>query len=159
MMKDTKTEKDKLHRYLDDLYTGMMLHSCCKVLRIQKTKDILDELAAEVWEESGNLQPGNDLEREKYKREARQLLKRIEHKKRTWFRRASVVAVSTAAVIAIIIGSVNFFRYMNEQQVTLAEITTSFGEKKTSDFAGRDSFGSELLFASALSGSFCWRSP
>ena len=63
-------------------------------------------------------------------REARQLLKRIEHKKRTWFRRASVVAVSTAAVIAIIIGSVNFFRYMNEQQVTLAEITTSFGEKR-----------------------------
>ena len=70
------------------------------------------------------------MEREKYKREARQLLKRIEHKKRTWFRRASVVAVSTAAVIAIIIGSVNFFRYMNEQQVTLAEITTSFGEKR-----------------------------
>ena len=67
---------------------------------------------------------------EKYKREARQLLKRIEHKKRTWFRRASVVAVSTAAVIAIIIGSVNFFRYMNEQQVTLAEVTTSFGEKR-----------------------------
>ena len=96
----------------------------------RKPKDILNELAAEVWEESGNLQPGNDLEREKYKREARQLLKRIEHKKRTWFRRASVVAVSTAAVIAIIIGSVNFFRYMNEQQVTLAEITTSFGEKK-----------------------------
>lgn len=56
-------------------------------------------------------------------------MKRIEHKKRTWFRRAFVVAVSTAAVIAIIIGSVNFFRYMNEQQVTLAEVTTSFGEK------------------------------
>ena len=106
---------------------GMMLHSCCKD---SENQDILDELAAEVWEESGNLQPGNDLEREKYKREARQLLKRIEHKKRTWFRRASVVAVSTAAVIAIIIGSVNFFRYMNEQQVTLAEITTSFGEKR-----------------------------
>ena len=69
-----------------------------------ENQDILNELAAEVWEESGNLQPGNDLEREKYKREARQLLKRIEHKKRTWFRRASVVAVSTAAVIAIIIG-------------------------------------------------------
>ena len=125
MMKDTKTEKDKLHRYLDDLYTRDDASQLLQSIKDSENQDILDELAAEVWEESGNLQPGNDLEREKYKREARQLLKRIEHKKRTWFRRASVVAVSTAAVIAIIIGSVNFFRYMNEQQVTLAEITTS----------------------------------
>jgi len=130
MMKDTKTEKDKLHRYLDDLYTRDDASQLLQSIKDSENQDILDELAAEVWEESGNLQPGNDLEREKYKREARQLLKRIEHKKRTWFRRASVVAVSTAAVIAIIIGSVNFFRYMNEQQVTLAEITTSFGEKR-----------------------------
>ena len=130
MMKDTKTEKDKLHRYLDDLYTRDDASQLLQSIKDSENQDILDELAAEVWEESGNLQPGNDLEREKYKREARQLLKRIEHKKRTWFRRASVVAVSTAAVIAIIIGSVNFFRYMNAQQVTLAEITTSFGEKR-----------------------------
>ena len=130
MMKDTKTEKDKLHRYLDDLYTRDDASQLLQSIKDSENQDILDELAAEVWEESGNLQPGNDLEREKYKREARQLLKRIEHKKRTWFRRAPVVAVSTAAVIAIIIGSVNFFRYMNAQQVTLAEITTSFGEKR-----------------------------
>ena len=130
MMKDTKTEKDKLHRYLDDLYTRDDASQLLQSIKDSENQDILDELAAEVWEESGNLQPATDLERERYKREARQLLKRIEHKKRTWFRRASVVAVSTAAVIAIIIGSVNFFRYMNEQQVTLAEITTSFGEKR-----------------------------
>ena len=116
MMKDTKTEKDKLHRYLDDLYTRDDASQLLQSIKDSENQDILNELAAEVWEES--------------KREARQLLKRIEHKKRTWFRRASVVAVSTAAVIAIIIGSVNFFRYMNEQQVTLAEITTSFGEKR-----------------------------
>ena len=130
MMKDTKTEKDKLHRYLDDLYTREEASQFLQSIKETENQDLLDELAAEVWEESGNLQPATDLEREKYKREARQLLKRIEHKKRTWFRRASVVAVSTAAVIAIIIGSVNFFRYMNEQQVTLAEVTTSFGEKR-----------------------------
>ena len=130
MMKDTKTEKDKLHRYLDDLYTREEASQLLQSIKEAENQDLLDELAAEVWEESGNLQPATDLEREKYKREARQLLKRIEHKKRTWFRRASVVAVSTAAVIAIIIGRVNFFRYMNEQQVTLAEVTTSFGEKR-----------------------------
>lgn len=31
-------------------------------------KDILDELSAEVWEESVSQQPVTDLEREKYKR-------------------------------------------------------------------------------------------
>ena len=118
----------------------------------------MNELAAEVWEKCGNLQRGNNLEREKYKREARQLLKRIEHKKRTWFRRASVVAVSTAAVIAIIIGSVNFFRISNEQQVTLAEITTSFGEKRQVTLPD----GTLLVLNSCsqvhYAGSFCWRS-
>lgn len=80
MMKDTKTEKDKLHRYLDDLYTRDDASQLLQSIKDSENQDILDELAAEVWEEFGNLQPGNDLEREKYKREARQLLKRIEHK-------------------------------------------------------------------------------
>ena len=75
MMKDTKTEKDKLHRYLDDLYTRDDASQLLQSIKDSENQDILDELAAEVWEESGNLQPGNDLEREKYKREARQLLK------------------------------------------------------------------------------------
>ena len=85
MMKDTKTEKDKLHRYLDDLYTRDDASQLLQSIKDSENQDILDELAAEVWEESGNLQPGNDLEREKYKREARQLLTRIEYKKRTWY--------------------------------------------------------------------------
>ena len=93
-------------------------------------KDILDELSAEVWEESVSQQPVTDLEREKYKKEARQLLKHIEHKKRTWFRRVMTIAASVAAVIAIVTGSISYFRYMSEQQITFAEISTSFGEKK-----------------------------
>ena len=64
------------------------------------------------------------------KKEARQLLKHIEHKKRTWFRRVMTIAASVAAVIAIVTGSISYFRYMSEQQITFAEISTSFGEKK-----------------------------
>ncbi|KAA4075670.1 iron dicitrate transport regulator FecR, partial [Bacteroides ovatus] len=71
MMKDTKTEKDKLHRYLDDLYTRDDASQLLQSIKDSENQDILDELAAEVWEESGNLQPANDLDREKYKREAR----------------------------------------------------------------------------------------
>ena len=58
------------------------------------------------------------------------MLKHIEHKKRTWFRRVMTIAASVAAVIAIVTGSISYFRYMSEQQITFAEISTSFGENK-----------------------------
>ena len=94
MMKDTKTEKNKLRRYLDDMYIREEASQLLESMRDADHKDILDELSAEVWEESVSQQPVTDLEREKYKKEARQL------------------------------------RYMSEQQITFAEISTSFGEKK-----------------------------
>ena len=53
MMKDTKTEKDKLHRYLDDLYTRDDASQLLQSIKDSENQDILDELAAEVWEESG----------------------------------------------------------------------------------------------------------
>ena len=56
-MKDTKTEKDKLHRYLDDFYTREEASQFLQSIKDTENQDLLDELAAEVWEESGNLQP------------------------------------------------------------------------------------------------------
>ena len=75
MMKDTKTEKNKLRRYLDDMYIREEASQLLESMRDADHKDILDELSAEVWEESVSQQPVTDLEREKYKKEARQLLK------------------------------------------------------------------------------------
>lgn len=129
-MKDTKAEKYKLRRYLDDVYVRKETSQLLQSIKDVENQELVDELAAEVWEESENLQLITDLEREKYKREARQLLKRIEHKKRIWFRRVSWAAVGVAAVVAVIIGGVHLFRYMNEQEITVTEVVTSFGEKK-----------------------------
>ena len=52
-MKDTKTEKDKLHRYLDDLYTRDDASQLLQSIKDSENQDILDELAAEVWENPG----------------------------------------------------------------------------------------------------------
>ena len=84
MMKDTKTEKNKLRRYLDDMYIREEASQLLESMRDADHKDILDELSA----------------------------------------------ASVAAVIAIVTGSISYFRYMSEQQITFAEISTSFGEKK-----------------------------
>ena len=68
MMKDTKTEKNKLRRYLDDMYIREEASQLLESMRDADHKDILDELSAEVWEESVSQQPVTDLEREKYKK-------------------------------------------------------------------------------------------
>lgn len=129
-MEDNKKEKVNFRRYLDDLYTKEEASLLLQSMKDAGNKDMMDELATEVWEESGSQQTVTDLEREKYKKEARLLLKRLEHKKRTWFRRVALVAASAAAVVAIVVGSIGYFRYINEEQVTYAEVVTSFGEKK-----------------------------
>lgn len=87
-MKHNEKDKTLLRRYLDDLYTVEDVSKLADHLAVPEPEGILEELAADVWDESASQQPLTDLEREKSKKEARQLLKRIEHKKRTWFRRS-----------------------------------------------------------------------
>lgn len=129
-MKNSKEEQLNLRRYLDDIYTKEEAKNLLSGLRDKENSEIFEDLAAEVWNESKEQQPNTDLDREKYKKEAHELLKYIEHSKRTWFRRIISVAASVAAVVFIMLGSIGYFNYMNEQKVTYAEISTSFGEKK-----------------------------
>lgn len=131
-MRDNENRNDKslLRRYLDNLYTTEEARKLLDTLQNTEQDDILGELAADVWDESANQQPVTDLEREQYKKEARQLLKRIEHKKRTWFRRIALTVASTAAVFCLILGSISYLNYLNEQQVSYLEASTSYGERK-----------------------------
>lgn len=129
-MENGKEEKANLRRYLDDLYTKEEAKNLLNGLRNKENSELFDGLATEVWEESCTQQLGTDLEREKYKKEAHELLKHIEHSKRTWFRRVVSVAASVAAAAFIILGSISHLNYMDKQKVTYAEISTSFGEKK-----------------------------
>lgn len=129
-MENGKEQKSDLNRYLDDLYTKKEAKDLLNKLRDKDNSELFEGLAAGVWEESGTQQPVTDLEREKYKKEAHELLKHIEHSKRTWFRRVVSVAASVAAIVFIALGSIGYFNYMNEQKVTYAEVKTTFGERK-----------------------------
>lgn len=129
-MENNEKDKSLLRRYLDDLYTTEDARRLTGHLADEEHKGILEELAADVWDESASQQPVTDLEREKSKKEARQLLKRIEHKKRTWFRRIAVVATATAAVLCLVLGGITYLDYINEQQISYLEASTSYGERK-----------------------------
>ena len=103
-MKNTENNKKLYRRYLDDLYTTEDARQLLNSLHAPDNHETLNELSSDVWEEAATQQPHTDLEREHYKREARQLLKRIEHKKRTWFRRIAVVTASTAVIVCLVLG-------------------------------------------------------
>ncbi len=157
-MKDIKKDISLFRRYLDDLYTTADARKLLDELHTSESRDILDDLTAEVWEESSSQQTFTDLEREKYKKEAAQLLKRIEHKKRTWFRRITVAAAGVAAVLCITLGSIRYLAYLEDQDATYLEAFTRYGEKETiAFFARRYAIAIELLLLCPLSESFQWR--
>lgn len=129
-MEDNKKDKSLFRRYLDDMYTMEDARKLVGELHDTAHNGILEELASDVWEESSVHKPLTDLEREQYKKEARNLLKRVEHKKRTWFRRAAVAAVGAAAIVCLVLGSIHYLNYVDKQQISYIEASTSYGECK-----------------------------
>lgn len=129
-MKDTKEEKQKLHRYLDDMYTRNEASGLLDSIRKAENKELLDEVAGEVWEEAFTHQPTTGIEEENYKKEARRLLHRLEHGKQFWIRRTLYAAASIAAILCLIFGSIHFLSYMEEKNLSYIQASTSFGEKK-----------------------------
>lgn len=130
-MENNEKDNTRFRRYLDDLYTTEDARELMDELQSSElTADRLEKLAADVWEESFVHQSRTDLEREQYKKEARLLLKHIEHKKRMWFRRVALAVASTAAVIFLVLGSINYIHYVDRQRVSYLVVSTSYGERK-----------------------------
>lgn len=129
-MINTENHKNLYRRYLDDLYTKEDARQLLNSLQNPDNHETLNELSSDVWEEAATQQPLTDLEREHYKREAHQLLKRIEHKKRTWLRRVAIATISTAAVVCLVLGGIHYLKYQNERQIIYLEASTSYGERK-----------------------------
>ena len=129
-MKNTENNKKLYRRYLDDLYTTEDARQLLNSLHDPDNHETLNELSSDVWEETATQQPYTDLEREHYKREARQLLKHIEHKKRTWFHRIAVVTASTAAIVCLVLSGIHYLEHLNEQQIIYLEASKAYGERK-----------------------------
>lgn len=131
-MENSERDKSLFRRYLDDLYTTEDARRLMDGLQCSEHHGIdgFEELATDIWEESSVRQARTDLEREQYKKEARLLLKHIEHKKRTWFRRTVAAVASVAAVVCLIFGSISYIHYIDRQQISYLEASTSFGERK-----------------------------
>ena len=129
-MKNDVTDKSIMRRYLDDMYTQEEARGLLSRLKDDIHAPMLDELATDVWKEAAMEELTTGMEREKYKEEASRLLKRIEHKKRTWFRRIVLTVASASAVVLLIFGGINLLGYMDKRQISYLEASTSYGESR-----------------------------
>lgn len=129
-MNDTEKAQSFFHRYVDDLYTMEDAHKLLYHLEDPVHKDILDEVSLEVWEEAAMQSFISDFEREKCKKEAYRLLQHIGHKRNVWFQRIAIVAASMVAVVVLLWAGIDCWNYINKQQISYLEASTTFGERK-----------------------------
>lgn len=129
-MKDHKEEKQKLRRYLDDMYVQEEAAELLDSLRRDENKELLNELASNIWEESSLHRQNTNTEHDTYKKEAYRLLQKLEHHKRFHFRHITYAIASIAALLCLIFGSIHYSRYIEEKSIVFTQAGTTFGEKK-----------------------------
>lgn len=117
-MKKKQEDLSLWRRYMDGLYTTEDVSKMTETLRNEQPDNFLDEMAAFVWEDSASQQASTDLEREKYKKEARVLLKRIGPRKRIDYRRVVWTVASVAAILCLVFGGAGYWHYTVRQQVS-----------------------------------------
>lgn len=127
-----KKQEDLLlwRRYMDDLYTTEDVDKMTEALKKGATDESWEQMANSVWEESAGQQALTDLEREKYKKEACALLKRIGPKKRVGYRRIIWSAASVAALLCLVLGGIGYLHFAVRQEVSYMEVYTTYGEHR-----------------------------
>ena len=118
------------HRYIDDLYTVEDVRKLQKMSRDALNGDLLDGLTQEVWEEAGQVPSCTGVECERYKEDARQLLRRINSKKKVRYYRLAMSWVGIAVMVCLIWGVVSYWHSTMKPEVTWQVAVTSYGEQK-----------------------------
>ncbi len=117
-------------RYIDNLYTTEDAEKLLEMGRDASDDDLLDDLAKEIWDESAQMQPCTSLEREKYKEEARQLLRRINPGKKPRYDRLVMSLVGVVAMICLVWGVAGYWHVVNKPDLVWLVASTSYGEQK-----------------------------
>lgn len=125
-MRNNRKESSLLHRYVDDLYTVEDVNQLQDMLKENSKDQVLDELSEEIWEEA--MLHNTDVDKERYREEARILLKKIGGKKKLKIRKIWLTVTTIAAVLCLIWGSIEYFQLINGTRIDFQEVETSYGE-------------------------------
>jgi len=131
MAENKDIQKTKWRRFVDGIYTRKEVSDLSRSLRDQDNLEAFDEVASDVWKDASYMS-FDESNKDKYRKEARSLLRHIEHAKRMWFYRIVSGVASVAAIFAIVMLGINYYEGSFNSTPNIAYVTaaTSFGEKK-----------------------------
>lgn len=129
-MKDKRSSKIIIRRYLDGFYTRSEAREMISELRAPENWELLDALTEEIWDESLVKDIGNEFERERYHREAALLLNELKPVPKPLFRKICQIAASVAAVLAIAWGAFSYYANFKDLDVAYTEVVAQSGSRK-----------------------------
>ena len=127
-MEQEKIKRQKIRRFIDGLYSKSEVSDLLKSIHDADMQQAIDNVSEQLWNESIEKKACVcDMEREKYKKEAARLLKRINkpqsHKKHIW-------AAACIAILVVLGLSIPQIYTPSDKETPYTEISTSFGEKR-----------------------------
>lgn len=130
MKQATHSNKDKLRRLIDGVYTINDIHTLSDLRQNEKE---LNEIIDQCWEDSADIRT-SFIEHERYRAEAQLLLKKLKRKE-TNFKPSTVYKYAAACIVLLISGlSLFLFQPKNnsqEEPLLYSEIYVPNGEKKS----------------------------
>ncbi len=128
---DKDTNKNKIRRYLNGTYmTSEVAELQDGVRRALSDGDLLDEVAAEVWEEGAAEKHTTVFAQHESYKEAQQLLRGLNRKKRWNVSRLGYAVVGIAASLILVFLSIYEMDKVHQPVVQMAQVSTGFGERK-----------------------------
>lgn len=120
---------------MDNLYTSEEAENFFRYIKNRENDALIDNIIWEFEKENRLREYSSTANHEQYKQEARQLLNRLENRKKMRLRK---IAVSIAAMVSVLFLAVYVYLYMDTAEtssVLYTETVTSYGEKRRLTFS------------------------
>lgn len=126
-----ESEKEKIiRRFLENIYTKEDAETFFRDIKNPENGALIDNMIWKLEKESGSQENTPAVNREQYKQEARQLLKRLEKRKKRYLRQIAVSVAAMASVLFLAIYIFHNIKTTETSSILYSETVTSYGEKR-----------------------------
>ena len=127
---EKEQEKQIIRQYLNGIYSSLEVKKITESLHHADELGILEELAAEVWEEAEACSNVPDLNK-KQERKAAVLLEKLQPRNyHSWVKRVFYAVTGIAASVLLVIGGISLKQHWDIRHIVMTQVKTGFGEKK-----------------------------
>jgi len=124
-------EKEKvIRRFLENFYTKEDTEQFFRDIRDRENDTLIDNIIWQLEEECGLLENPDTINYEQYKQEAKELLNRLEKRKKMRLRQIAVYIATMASVLFLAVYIYHYVKTTETSSVLYSEAVTSYGEKR-----------------------------